>query len=133
MTNEKDYPLSMMKNPFMEHNGIEICDVSPEGSRLRAVITETSLNPYGMIHGGLLFTMLDIVAGVTARADNHNYVTQSVYVNYLGNLKDVSEIFAESEVIKRGNAITVIHSMVKSAEGKLLADATVDMFRLHDC
>ncbi len=129
---KNDYPVSRMKNPFMEYNGIEICEISPEGSRLRAKITENSRNPYGMVHGGLLFTMLDCVAGITARADNCHYTTQSAYVNYLANQKDLSEIFAESSVVRRGKTVTVIRCVVKTPEGKLLADATVDMFKLSN-
>ncbi len=129
---EKDYPLSRLKNPFMEYNGIEICEISPERSLLKATLTDNSRNPYGMIHGGMLYTMMDCVAGVTARADNHNYVTQSVYVNYLGNIKDGDIVYAEGIVKKRGKTITIIQAVVKTPDGKQLADATIDMFRLPD-
>ena len=132
MNNEKDYPLSRLKNPFMEYNGIEICEISPEHSILRATLTENSCNPYGMVHGGLLYTMMDCVAGITARADNHNYVTQSVYVNYLSNIKNGDEIYAEGTVTKRGKTITIVHAIVRTADGKQLSDAIVDMFRLPD-
>ncbi|WP_051207798.1 PaaI family thioesterase [Butyrivibrio sp. AE3006] len=127
-----DYPLSRLRNPFMEYNNIEIVEISPEKSVLKATITENSCNPYGMVHGGLLYTLMDCVAGITARADNHNYVTQNVYVNYLSNTKDAKEIFAESSVIKRGKSVVVIHARVTTPDGKLLSDGNVDMFRLPD-
>ena len=125
----EDFPLSRLPNPFMEYNGIEIVSISPEHSVLKATITKNSLNPFGMIHGGLMCTMMDCVAGLTARADNHTYVTQNMYVNFLGNLNDAECIYAESNVVKRGRTLTIVHTIVRSEDGRLLADGTVDMFR----
>ena len=128
----EDFPMSRKRNPFMEYNGIEICDISLDHSVLKATITDNSKNPYGMIHGGLMYTMMDCVSGITARADNHAYVTQNVYVNYLGNVKDQDVIYAEGTVVRRGKTVTIIHAIVRTEDGKLLADGTVDMFRLND-
>ena len=128
----EDYKLSRMKNPFMLYNGIEISSISPDGSSLKATISENSKNPYGMVHGGLIYTLIDCTAGITARADEHNYVTQSVNVNYLSNVKDEKTIFTESDVIKRGKSVVVIHVIVKSESGKLMADGVVNMHRLSD-
>lgn len=119
-----------MKNPFMEYNGIEICSVSTEHSVLKATITENSLNPYGMLHGGLLYTMMDCVAGITARADGRDHVTQNSYVNYLRNAKDLKVIYAEGTVVRRGNVVTVVHVIVRTEDGVILADGTVDMYRV---
>ena len=131
MANEKDFEKSRMYNPFMAHNNIEIIDISPEHSVLKATITDNSKNPYGMLHGGLIYTLLDCVAGITARADGNDYVTQNVYVNYLSNVKDQDEVFAESEVIKRGNTVTVVHAIVRTESGQVLATAEVNMFRVE--
>ena len=126
----EEFAMSRKPNPFMEYNGIEICSISLDHSVLKATITENSKNPYGMVHGGLMYTMMDCVSGITARADNHAYVTQNVYVNYLSNVKDQDVIYAEGTVIRRGNVVTVVHAIVRTDDGQLLADGIVDMFRL---
>ncbi|MCR4585441.1 MAG: PaaI family thioesterase [Lachnospiraceae bacterium] len=118
-------------NPFMEYNNIEVVSVSTEKSVLKAEISENSLNPYGMIHGGLLYTMIDCTAGITARADGNPYVTQNSYVNFLYNVKDEKVIYAESDVIRRGKTVVVVHVRVYTTDGKDLADAVVDMFRVN--
>ena len=128
----EDFPMSRMPNPFMTYNGIEIGEISLEHSVLKATITENSKNPYGMIHGGLLYTMMDCVAGITARADNRRYVTQNVYVNYISNVKDAEHIYAEGTVVRRGKTVTIVHTIVRTPEGKLLADGTVDMFTIEE-
>ena len=130
MPNEKLFPKSYQRNPFMDYNHIEICEVSLDHSLLKATITPESKNPYGMLHGGLIYTMLDCVAGITARADGNDYVTQNVYVNYMSNVNNQDEVFAESEVIRRGKTVTVVHALVRTESGQILATAEVNMFRV---
>lgn len=117
-------------NPFMEYNNIEVVSVSTEKTVLLARIGNTSLNPYGMVHGGLLYTMIDCTAGITARADGNAYVTQNSYVNYLCNVGDRDVIYAESDVIRRGGTVVVVHVRVYTEDGLNLADGVVDMFRI---
>ncbi|MBR5420128.1 MAG: PaaI family thioesterase [Lachnospiraceae bacterium] len=119
-------------NPFMEYNGIEIVSESEERTVLKAQLNENSLNPYGMIHGGLMYTMIDCAAGITARADGQLYVTQNTYVNYLSNVKGEKEIFAEAKPVRRGSTVVVLHVTVSTADGKLLADGMVDMFHIQE-
>lgn len=128
MTDERD-PL-IMKNPFMTHNNMEIVSVSTTESVVKATLTPESKNPYGMIHGGLIYSLMDICAGVTARADRHKYVTQSACVNYLSNTSENGDIIARSTVVKRGMHITVVRVTVETKEGTVLAEGTVDMFRV---
>jgi len=116
--------------PFMEYNGIEVVSVSEEKSVLKAVLTENSENPYGLIHGGLIYTLMDCTAGITARADGNAYVTQNSYVNFLSNVKGEPVIYAESDVIRRGRTVTIVHVIVRTEGGQVLADGVVDMFRV---
>ena len=118
-------------NPFMEYNNIEVAEVSEHKSRMVAHIGADSKNPYGMIHGGLIYTMIDCCAGITARADGESYVTQNAYVNYLSNTSENADIYAESDVVRRGASIVVVHVKVFTADGKDIADATVDMFHVQ--
>ena len=118
-------------NPFMEYNGIEVQSVSTEKSVLCATIGKNSENPYGMIHGGLICTMIDCVAGITARADGNPYVTQDSYVNFLSNSAGEERIYAESDVIRRGKTIVAVHVRVYTPGGKDLADGIVNMFRIE--
>ena len=114
----------------MEYNGIEVESAAEDMSLLVAHIGKDSRNPYGMIHGGLIYTLIDCCAGITARADGNKYVTQNSYVNYLSNTAEAENIYARSDVIRRGNSVVVVHVTVYTAEGKDLADGVVDMFRI---
>ena len=45
------------QNGFLKHNDIIIEGVSEKTSTVRMNITEKSLNPYGIVHGGLIFSI----------------------------------------------------------------------------
>ena len=69
-------------------------------------------------------------AGITARADGKAYVTQNSYVNFLANTEKEEELLAETNVIRRGATIVAVHVELRTADGRKLADAVVDMFRI---
>ena len=59
----------METTPFLMENGIVIDEVTKDGAVLRCRVRDNQKNPYGMIHGGLLFTIQDCCCGATARAE----------------------------------------------------------------
>ena len=72
-------------------------------------------------------TMADCAAGIAARADGRNYVTQSAHVNFIGNLKE-GTIYAKASVVKRGKRVVIIRVSVVDENDRLLMDGTYDMF-----
>jgi len=122
-----DYEQYARNNPFMYYNHIELCSVSPERSVVKLTLAEESRNLHGTVHGGLIYAMADCVAGITARAEGRDYVTQSAHMNFLGNVKD-GDVFSDATVVKRGRRQVILHVRVYTAGEKLLADGVVDMF-----
>ncbi|MBP3311145.1 MAG: PaaI family thioesterase [Butyricicoccus sp.] len=124
-------PVQYQKNnPFMDYCHIEIVSVSPECSKVRVEMTHELKNLNGTAHGGLLCTLADCVAGITARADGRNYVTQSAHINFIRNVTE-GTLYAVGTPIKRGRHTVVIHVQILHASGTLLADASIDMFCLE--
>lgn len=116
-------------NPYLKYNHIEVVSISPECSEVRMKVCQESLNVNGTVHGGLIFSMADCVAGITARADGRTYATQSAHINFIGNVTE-GTITAKGILVKRGRKVVIIHVPVEDENGRLLADATVDMFCL---
>lgn len=125
-----DFERYQRENPFMDYNHIEIVFVEPERSQVRMAVTPSGRNLNGAVHGGLLYTMVDCVAGVTARADGRNYVTQSAYINFLKNVTK-GILFATGEIVRRGNRVAVVHVRVENEDAVLLADASVELYCLN--
>lgn len=121
----------LASNPFMQHNHMYITEIGIDTSEIRMEVHPDSLNIMGQIHGGLLYSLADVVTGLTARADGRKYVTQSAHVNFIGNVSE-GTIIAKGNLVRRGRSITIVRGVVTDANGKLLLETTVDMFCLGD-
>ena len=89
-------------HPFMNKNHIRL-----EAVELDRVVTvmeagPDSLNPYGFVHGGALYTMADCACGAAARTDGRKYVTLSSSFNFLHSGLEGDVIRAEAKVRRRG-------------------------------
>ena len=55
------------ENAFVQACGIEIWELEEDHAVMGTAARPELLNPMGMLHGGLLFTLADCCSGVTAR------------------------------------------------------------------
>lgn len=118
-------------NAFMRHNGICVEEFDSEHAVVTADVHDFLLNPYGLVHGGVYYTMMDIAAGVAARHNGSRYVTLDSS-NHFYKSATGGRLIARSHVIHRGRTTCTLGTDVCDESGKLLADGTFTMFRLHD-
>ena len=130
LVTEEDFRAYAKSNPFMEYNHISIVSVSPDRCVVKVDLAPESKNRNGYAHGGLLYAMADCVAGIAARCDGNDYVTQSAHVNFLRNTKQ-GVVYALARVVRRGRHMVVLHVAIRDAEDRLLADCAVDMMRME--
>ncbi len=123
-----DYKMYVHLNRFLEHNNIEILDISEDSCTLRHVSTEESLNINGVVHGGLLATMLDAAACILPRYRNLNTATNVLNINFLRPGRGT--LYAKAEFVKRGKRIDVVHSWVYDEEDNIICDAIINMCRI---
>ncbi len=119
----------LQETPYIRYNGIVIDCIDPEESILHVDMRHELENPYGMAHGGMLFTLIDTTAGTTARADGRKYVTLNASVNYLRS-GGAGRITATGHIVHRGRTTTVVDVRVTDEDGRLLTTGTVTMFCL---
>ena len=85
-------------------------------------------NPIGMVHGGLVCTLLDTVTGCAAHttlAAGVGYTSIEIKVNYLRPvLADTGQLTATGLVIKGGKRVIFAEGNVKTSTGALVATAT---------
>ena len=73
------------KNAFMLHNYIELERVEKDRAVFKLDIRPESCNPYGLIHGGAIYTLADNATGAAAHSDGRYYVTQTSALHFLRN------------------------------------------------
>ena len=71
------------ENGFIRHIGVAVTEIGEGFCRCETVLGEDGLNPHGVAHGGLLFTMCDTAAGVAATAAGRKVVSRAGDIHYL--------------------------------------------------
>lgn len=122
MSAEKDLMDQMraVKNPFTEYNFFQLETAEPDRAVYRLDIRPESLNPFGMVHGGALYTLADDAAGTAAHSDGRHYVTQTGTLHFLQN-RPAGTIRAEGRVRRRGQVTVFTSVEITSEDGTLLA------------
>ena len=118
-------------NPFMLHNRIRAVALSEDRAEVRAEITEDSLNAMQTVHGGLMFVMAEIAAGLVTRNDGRRYVTLDSSFRFIRGTDSSQDLAAEGTIVKRGRTVCFTKASVKEAEsGKLLAEGDFTFYCL---
>ena len=113
---------------FIKHNGVRIISITDEESVLEADITENSTNVWGIVHGGLIFTMADTAAGAYARAHHNGMnVTVDTFISFLNPAKDVKKLCAVCRPRHVGRSVGTYCVRVTDDKGQDIAEATVTM------
>ena len=89
---------------------------------------ESAYNPIGAVHGGLVCTLLDSVAGCALHSTlpaGKGYTSVEIKVNYLKAVRATSgQLTAVGTVVKAGSRVGFTEGAVTDASGAVVATAT---------
>ena len=108
----------MRGNAFMFHNYIEMESAERDKAVFKLVIRPESKNPYGIVHGGAIYTMADNAAGAVAHSDGRYYVTQTSTLHFLRNQAE-GVVRAEARIRHRGKSTCLVDVDI-TGEGNIL-------------
>ena len=117
------------RNSFGNYNGVEVTYADGFRAEGHLDLTDKSMNPYGICHGGAYFVLADVTGGVAARSNGQRYVTQQSNVNFIYGVKG-GRINCTAEVVSRGRHICIVDVRITDAEGRLAFTGTFDYFCL---
>lgn len=112
----------MEADSFISYCGIEIIPEG-DGCYTRVKVEPRHHNPYGIVHGGLLYTMADTAAGYTARTLTKSPVTLNSDFHCINNVP-TGTLTARTEILKAGRHILLLRVRVLADEKILLAEGT---------
>lgn len=115
------------KNGFMHHNHIEMELVERDHAVFRLTIRPESKNPYGMVHGGAIYTLADNATGAAAHSDGRYYVTQTSALHFLRN-QATGTVRASAWVRHRGKSTVLTAVDITGEGGRLLATGEFTFF-----
>jgi uncharacterized protein (TIGR00369 family) len=105
--------------PFIAHLGIELVNLGPGWCEAQLELKPWHLQQTSVVHAGVVATLADHCAGAAAftqLAPGEFVVTAEYKINLLRGARG-ARLFCRAEVLKRGQALTVVESEVYAEAG----------------
>ncbi len=124
---EQEELLIQVRNAFANRTGIRMINVEKDRSEAELIISEDTMNPYGTVHGGALFTLADMCSGVAARSDGRIYVTEHADISYFRAVSE-GKLIAKGSVLHRGRTSCVVDVKIFDSRNSLVCAGTFSFF-----
>ena len=115
-------------NGFDFNNGIVIDIVDKEKVEAHIDVSEKSMNPWKIVHGGLLFSLADTAAGLLSFANGHESVTVDSNINFLKPCTKYAKCVAIK--VKTGKTISLYKVEIYNEKDELLAVANMNYYNM---
>ena len=115
----RDYHLTV---PFAAHLGIEMDIFEPGVARMRCTLAPHMTNSWGLAHGGVIMTLMDVTLCMAARTlhpKSAGVMTIDMTTSFIdggrGTLK------SEARVLRNGRSIIFTEGEIRNEDGTLVA------------
>ena len=109
--------------PLSQFLGMEVDSAEPGTASARLEVTATVLNPNGVVHGGVIFTMVDTAMGKAVMSvldEGQICASIELQMRFLRPV-ETGSLQADATVIRRGRRIIHLESQVHDSAGALVA------------
>jgi uncharacterized protein (TIGR00369 family) len=117
--------------PMAELIGAQLVSVGDGEVRFAWTPDESTYNPIGMVHGGLLCTLLDFAAGAavhTRLAAGVGFSSIEIKVSYLKALRaDSGDIEVHGRALQIGRRVAFAEAHARNPAGELIGHATTSI------
>ncbi len=120
------------RNRFARKLGIVVESISPGIARVVKTIGEDDLNPLGLAHGGVYFTLADSAAGSAMVSKGYAAVTMNASYNFFRGAAVGDIVTAEATEVKSGKTICVFDVRVTNQKSTLLGTGTFTFYQLEE-
>lgn len=133
LNRETEFAERRSASPMGDMLGVSSELVEPGRARFRVRAQPGLFNPHGVLHGGVIYVMVDssmgaaVMAGV---APGELCTTIELKISYLQPVRE-ADLVCETEVTKQGHHIAFTESKVRDETGRLVATASGSMFILR--
>lgn len=116
---------------FIKNNNYKLIDIKEGYCEIEATISETSMNPYNICHGGFLFGLLDTCCGACASSDGRGCLTVNSNINYFKSVTG-SKVRAVGKTIKNGKRIAVVEANIYNDKGEVVCNGSATYSYIDD-
>ena len=112
---------------MMEHDlfsqwlGIEVLEIKTGYSRLRMKVREEMINGFGIVHGGIAFSLADSAFAFACNNRNNLSVALDTAINFLKPVNVGDVLTAEAKELHNGRSTGLYHIEIKNQNDHLVA------------
>lgn len=119
------------RNIHPDTSTIETIELGNGYFKAKARVTDETKNPWGRMHGGVIFVLADNVAGGLAITLGKKAVTLNSTINFVKGVTE-GDIFATGEIIHQGRSTLVIEVTIVDEKNEIVAKTSSTMFVIGD-
>ena len=127
MTKEEMLTGINSRSGFNKHNGIRVTDFGEGFCVVEAELKPEAQNPWGMAHGGFVYSMCDVAAGVCVAVSGKRGVTLSSNLYFL-HRSEGSRLRCEGRIAKPGSNVVLVDTSVYDETGRNTARGTFEVY-----
>ena len=126
MLNEKNKPAEVVQH-MMKHDlfsqwlGIEVLEVKEGFSRIKMTVREEMINGFGIVHGGIAFSLADSAFAFACNNRNNLSVALDTAINFLKPVHVGDELTAEAKEIHNGKSTGLYHISISNQRNHVVA------------
>lgn len=129
--------VAMLRNgvgeaPFPHLVGMELVDLEFDRCRIDLTLSRRHLQPFGIVHGGVLATLVDTAtfwAAFLRLPEDAGLVNVDLKLNYLRPVRD-GHLRAEGRCLRAGRQVSYAEASVYEDGGELVAHGTSTLMAL---
>lgn len=130
MNYDKLIALRNRENPFASYVGIVTTKIQEGYAEAELIIQPQHRNPTGVVHGGCLYTLADVVTGSAATSFGTQAATVSGEYHYLSAVKNTDKVKAYAKCLKHGKKQDIFDVELTDDTGTLVGKGIFTYFRL---
>ena len=112
----------VMKNDlFSQWLGIEVLDIKEGYSKIRMTVRSEMVNGFGIVHGGIAFSLADSAFAFACNNRNNLSVALDTAINFTKPIHVGDELTAEATEIHNGQSTGLYHISITNQRNHLVA------------
>lgn len=131
MINQEVREDDQVYDPFSQRIALEVTELSSGYARVEKTVTPEDVNPLGVPHGGVYFSMADTACGRALMAAGQRAVTVNASYNFFSSARIGDHLTAVARQAKGGRTVCVYEVQVTNQNGVLLGTGTFTFYNLE--
>ena len=127
MSNDKDMAAKAVVSHMMENDlfsqwlGIEVLEIKEGYSKIKMTVRKEMLNGFGIVHGGIAFSLADSAFAFACNNRNVLSVALDTSINFLKPVHVDDVLIAEAEELHNGKSTGLYHITISNQKNHEVA------------